>query len=301
MNFTIFENKIKVKIYGPNLEIIDADMDFSIERTNEKDPNLCTLKIYNLTEVHMNQIMNNCKYVEIYTNQYGLKDDDGQLLWQKAFEGLLKETVKKPKQSYTKKGKLRKSKAKTKFLQPSITTGDDEADDYIQIELQEGNGSDIGTFISKSYRNGFNVKRVLEDLAKSINMEIIFDKDVKNFNITYPIILHENVRDALIKVASYIGCSANIQENKVYIKNINPKGVITYYYFNEDNIQQPKYLQDKKIEFSAPYMPVLIVDTFVKLTNIKQEIDGIFQIVKTESTFSNYKEECETKVTVKYD
>ena len=66
-------------------------------------------------------------------------------------------------------------------------------------------------------------------------------------------------------------------------------------------IQQPKYLQDKKIEFSAPYMADLRVSGFVALFNKAQEISGVFQVVKLESSFSNYSEECETKVTVKYD
>jgi len=35
--------------------------------------------------------------------------------------------------------------------------------------------------------------------------------------------------------------------------------------------------------------------------NKRQEIDGVFQIVKLENSFSNYSEECETKVTVKYE
>ena len=33
----------------------------------------------------------------------------------------------------------------------------------------------------------------------------------------------------------------------------------------------------------------------------KQQIDGVFQIAKIESSFSNYSEECESKITVRYD
>ena len=44
------KNRIKVKIYGPNLEIEDADINFETILTDEKDPNECTLRIYNLTE-----------------------------------------------------------------------------------------------------------------------------------------------------------------------------------------------------------------------------------------------------------
>lgn len=300
IDIAIFENKIKVKIYGPNIELEDADMEFTTTFTDEKEPNSATLKIYNLSDKNMNAIMNNCKYVEIYTNQYGVKDTDGTILWQKAFEGLLRDSTKKPKTTYTKKGKPRKSNAKTKYLTPAVTTGMDEADDYIELDLQEGDGTDIGTFVSKSYKTGFNVKKILTDLAKSIDMEIVFDKNVKNFNLTYPIILHDNVRNSLNKVASYIGATCTIQENRVYIVGTEPEGVITYYQFDEENIQQPRYLQDKKIEFVAPYMPVLVVGSFVRLINKRQEIDGVFQIVKIESSFSNHGEECETKVTVKY-
>ena len=296
MNVTIFENKIKVLIHGPNIQLEEADCEFSAEFTDEKEPNSCKLKIYNLNEQNMNAVLNNTEYVEIFTNQYGLKDTDGNILWQSAFEGLLREAIKKPKK--TKTGKI--SKAKAKILTPAITTGEDEADDYIELDLQEGNGADIGTFVSKSYRNGFSVKKVLTDLAKSIDMEIVFDKNVKNFNLNYPIILHDNVRNSLNKVASYIDAKCTISNNRVYIVSNNPEGTAVYYQFDEDNIPQPKFLQDKKIEFVAPYMSNLTVGSFVKLSNKKLNIDNIYQICKIESSFSNHSEDCETKVTVKY-
>lgn len=303
MNITVFENKIKLRIYYGErmLETDQADCEFETMFTDEKDPNTCKLKIYNLNENNVDGIISDTKYIEIWTNQYGETDSNGLTLWQLAFEGLLREVVKKPKLSYTKKGKLRKTKAKTRYLTPSVTTGDDEADDYIEIDLQEGKGADIGTFVSKSYRKGFNVKKILTDMAKSIDMEIVFDKNVKDWNVTYPIILHDNVRNSLDRVASYIGCKAVIQNERVYVASTNPEGVITYYWFDESNIQQPKYLQDKKIEFTAAYMPTLLPAQFVKLTNKKQQIDGIFQVVKIESKFSNHSEDCESKITVKYE
>lgn len=297
---TIFENKIKILIHGPNIQIEDADCEFSTEFTDEKEPNSCKLKIYNLNEENMNAVLNNTEYIEIFTNQYGIKDSDGTTLWQSAFEGILRQAEKKPKNPYTKSGKLRKNANKIKYLTPSITTGEDEADDYIEIDLQEGNGTDIGTFISKSYRNGFNVKKILTDLAKAINMEIVFDKNVQNFNLTYPIILHDNIRNSLTKVASYIDAKCTISNNRVYIVSNNPEGVVTYFQFDEDNIPQPKYLQDKKIEFTAPYISTLVVGSFIKLINRKMGIDGIYEICKIESKFSNHSEDCETKVTVKY-
>ena len=296
MNVTIFENKIKVLIHGPNIQLEEADCEFSAEFTDEKEPNSCKLKIYNLNEKNMDAILNHTEYVEIFTNQYGLKDTDGNILWQSAFSGLLREAIKKPKK--TKTGKI--SKAKAKILTPAITTGDDEADDYIELDLQEGNGTDIGVFVSKSYRNGFSVKKVLTDLAKSIDMEIMFDKNVKNFNLNFPIILHDNVRNSLSKVASYIDAKCTISNNRVYIVSNNPEGAVTYYQFDEENIPQPKFLQDKKIEFTAPYMSTLTVGSFVKLSNKKMNIDNIYQICKIESSFSNHSEDCETKVTVKY-
>lgn len=293
---TVFENKIKVKIHGPNLEIDDADCNFEAEFTDEKEPNTCKLTIYNLNDKNMDAILNNTQYVEIYTNQYGLKDSDNTILWQSAFGGILREAVKKPKP--TKSGKPSKSKAKV--LAPAVIAEVDEADEYIQIELQEGDGTDIGTFVSKSYKKGFYVKKILTDLAKSIDMEIVFDKNVQNFYLTYPIILHDNVRNSLSKVASYIGATCTISNNRVYVVSNNPDGVASYYQFDEENIQRPRMLQEKKIEFTIPYMPALTVGSFVRLVNRKMNIDGIYQICKIESKFSNHSEDCETKVTVKY-
>ena len=293
---TIFENKIKIKIHGPNIETDEADCNFEVEFTDEKEPNTCKLTIYNLNDKNMDAILNNTQYVEIFTNQYGLKDSDNSILWQSAFGGILREAIKKPKS--TKSGTP--SKAKAKVLAPAVTTELDEADEYIQIELQEGNGTDIGTFVSKSYKKGFNVKKILTDLAKSIDMEIVFDKNVQNFYLTYPIILHDNVRNSLVKVASYIGATCTISNNRVYVISNNPEGVATYYQFDEENIQRPRMLQEKKIEFTAPYMPALTVGSFVRLVNKKMNLDGIYQICKIESKFSNHSEDCETKVTVKY-
>ena len=288
----VFENKIKILIHGPNIQIEDADCEFSTEFTDEKEPNSCKLRIYNLNEENMNAVLNNTEYVEIFTNQYGVTDSDGTTLWQSAFEGILRQAEKKSSKS---------SKSnKVKYLTPSITTGDDDSDDYIELDLQEGNGTDIGTFVSKSYRNGFDVKKILTDLAKAINMEIVFDKNVKNFTLTYPIILHDNIRNSLTKVASYIDAKCTISNNRVYIVSNNPEGVVTYFQFDEDNIPQPKYLQDKKIEFTAPYISTLFVGSFIKLINKKMNIDGVYEICKIESKFSNYSEDCETKVTVKY-
>ena len=293
---TIFENKIKLLIHGPNIQIEDADCEFSAEFTDEKEPNSCKLRIYNLNEKNMNAVLNNTEYVEIFTNQYGLKDTDGTILWQSAFEGLLRQAEKKSKP--TKSGKA--SKSKTKYLTPAVTSGSDEADDYIEIDLQEGDGTDIGTFVSKSYRDGFDVKKILTDLAKTINMEIVFDKNIKNYFLTYPIILHDNIRNSLVQVASYVDATCTISNNRVYVVSNKPDGVITYFQFDEENIQQPKYLQDKKIEFVAPYMPTIIVGSFIRLVNKKMEIDGIYQVSKIESKFSNHSEDCETKITVKY-
>lgn len=292
----IFENKIKFKIYGPNIETDEADCNFEVEFTDEKEPNTCKLIIYNLNDKNMDAILNNTQYVEIFTNQYGLKDSDNTTLWQFAFGGILREAIKKPKP--TKSGKPSKSKAKV--LAPAITAEVDDADEYIQIELQEGNGTDIGTFVSKSYKKGFYVKKILTDLAKSIDMEIVFDKNVKNFYLTYPIILHDNVRNSLSKVASYLGATCTISNNRVYVVSNNPDGVASYYQFDEENIQRPRMLQEKKIEFTIPYMPVLTVGSFIRLVNRKMNIDGIYQICKIESKFSNHSEDCETKVTVKY-
>lgn len=296
----IFENKIKILIYGPNLQIENADCNFQSTFTDEKEPNTCTLFIYNLNDKNMDAIINNTNYVEIFTNQYGLTDTNGNVLWQKAFGGVLRDAVKIPKPSYTKKGKLRKTRAKIKYLTPSITPQTDDGESYIQMELQEGDGTDIGTFFSKSYRKGFNIKKILTDLAKSINLEIVFDKNIKNYYVNFPIILHDNVRNSLNKIASYIGAKAIISNNKVFITSKSPNKNFIYYQFDESNIPQPKYLQNKKIEFMAPYMPDLHIGTFVRLVNKKMEIDGVYQICKLENEFSNHDEDCETKVTVMY-
>lgn len=299
MENIILENKIKVLIHGKNsfgLEIEEADCSFTTEFNDEKEPNSCKLRIYNLKQESMDAVIENAEYFEIFTNQYGAKDTDGTTLWQTAFAGLLRQSEKKTKSS----SKKSKKPKKIRYNTPAITPQEDEADDYILVELQEGTGVDIGTFISKSYRAGFNVKKVLIDIAKSIDMEIVFDPNVKNFTVPFAIILHDNARNNLCRVASYIDARCTIENNRIHIVSNNPSGTTIYFQFDEENIQQPKYLQDKKIQFTAPYMPSVIVGSFVKLINKKMGIDGVYEVCKVENSFSNYSEECETTITVKY-
>lgn len=294
MDIAVFENKIKVKIHGPNIEIEDADVNFTAEFTDEKEVNSCKLRIYNLNEENSNAVLNSTQYVEIFTNQYGLKDTDNNILWQLAFAGIPREATK------GKTSSKKSSKSKMKIPAPNITLTANEPDHYIEIDLQEGDGKDIGVFISKSYRKGFNVKKILRDLAKSIDMEIVFDPNVQDFYVNYPIILHENTRDALAKVASYINAKCSISNNRVYIVSENPEGTAIYYQFDESNIPQPKFLQNKKIEFHIPYMSAIRIGSFVKLINKKLGIDGVYPVCKLTSSFSNHSEECETIVNVKY-
>ena len=288
---TQFKNRIKVYIHGPNIEVEDADMSFITTFTDEKEPNLCTLKIYNLNEANMDAVLNNTKYIEIFTNQYGIKNTDGTILWQGAFAGIPKSTEEVKT--------LKSGKTNTKHNTPSINANVEEGDYYIQFDIQEGDGRDIGKFVSKSYRAGFDVKKIITDVAKSIDLEPVFDKNIKNFKLTYPIILHENVRDSLVKLASYIDATCTFNNGRVYVVGNNPNGLTTYFHFDESNIPQPKFLQNNKIEFVAPYISTLNVGTFVKLTNRKKHIDGIYQICKIENAFSNYSEDCESKITVK--
>ena len=64
-NNVVFENKIKVRINGANLELINAPMNFNIKRTNEKEPNTCSLTIYNLNDTDISRLYDGIYSVEI--------------------------------------------------------------------------------------------------------------------------------------------------------------------------------------------------------------------------------------------
>ena len=81
----VFDNKINVRINGANIELDEASMDFTIERNNGKEPNTCSLNIYNLNDQDIARLYDNIYSVDIYTNQYDLRTPDGELIWENVF------------------------------------------------------------------------------------------------------------------------------------------------------------------------------------------------------------------------
>src|SRR5574344_2617451 len=105
------KTKIKIEIVGANKIIKDTDIELEIKKTNEKEPNYCTVTIYNMADTTYNEINDKALYVRCYV-------DIGAKGYSLIFEGDLRNLKKdkkprKAKSKYTKTGKLRKVRKST--------------------------------------------------------------------------------------------------------------------------------------------------------------------------------------------
>ena len=62
------KTNIKIEIAGANIVIEDADIELEIKKTNEKEPNYCTVTIYNMADSTYNEINDKAYYVRCYAD-----------------------------------------------------------------------------------------------------------------------------------------------------------------------------------------------------------------------------------------
>lgn len=287
----VFENKIKVRINGVNIELTDTDMNFTITRNNEKEPNTCSLTIYNLNDTDVSRLYDDLYSVEIYTNQYDLRDSNNQIIWQNVFNGTLKD-IKKPK------GKSKKNKT-TRYYAPSIQYEGGEADTSVTLELQEGSGVDTSMFISKSYKSGTSAFSIIKDMAKTMDMPVMLLGDLKDTNLNFNVPLHGIGLNCLHKMATYLGAKVTIVNGSIYVAPNLSSGSRILHKFDEDNIPTPEFKEDKKIEISTIFTPEIIPNEYIYITNKILRMNGAYRVLEVQHSFSNHGPESDTIITVK--
>lgn len=289
----VFDNKIKVRINGANIELDEASMNFTIERNNGKEPNTCSLTIYNLNDQDIARLYDNIYSVDIYTNQYDLRTPDGELIWENVFSGVLR-NITKPRKSKTKK-----SKAPTRYYAPSIQYSTDEADTYITLELQEGSGIETSFFVSRSYKSGMSAFSIIKDIGRTMDMPVMFIGDLKDVNLNFNVPMYNVGLNCLHKMARYLDARVTIVNGNIYFAPNSSKGTRIIHKYDEDNIPTPEFKEDKKIEISTIFTPEIIPNEYIYISNKVLKINGAYKVIEIKHSFSNHSTDCETIITVK--
>lgn len=301
LNNVVFENKIKVRINGANLELINAPMNFSIKRTNEKEPNTCSLTIYNLNDVDISRLYDGIYSVEIYTNQYDLRTPDGELIWENVFTGMLREVLKprKPRKPTKRKSKKPPKAPTARYYAPSIQYSGNEPDTYVTLELQEGNGIETSFFISRSYKSGQKAFDIIKDLARNMEMPVLFIGGLKDKEMNFNIPMYNIGLNCLHKMARYLDAKVTIVNGNIYFAPNSSSGTRIVHKYDEDNIPTPEFKEDKKIEVHTIFTPEIIPNEYIYITNKILRMDNGYRVLEVEHNFSNHDEDCETILTVK--
>lgn len=292
----VFENKIKVRINGVNIELTDTDMNFTISRNNSSEPNTCSLTIYNLNDTDVSRLYDDLYSVEIYTNQYDLRDSNNQIIWQNVFNGTLR-NIKKPTRT---KAKTKSKKTRpARYYAPSIQYEGSEADTYVTLELQEGSGIDTSMFISKSYKSGTSAFSIIKDMAKAMDMPVMLLGDLKDTNLNFNVPLYGIGLNCLHKMATYLGAKVTIVNGSIYVAPNLSSGSRILHKFDEDNIPTPEFKEDKKIEISTIFTPEIIPNEYIYITNKILKMNGAYRVLEVQHSFSNHTTDADTVITVK--
>ena len=286
----VFDNKIKVRINGANIELDEASRNFTIERNNGKEPNTCSLTIYNLNDQDIARLYDNIYSVDIYTNQYDLRTPDGELIWENVFSGVLR-NVTKPK------GKSKK--AKTRYYAPNIQYNTSDADTYVTLELQEGNGIETSFFVSRSYKSGMSAFSIIRDIGRTMDMPVMFIGDLKDVNLNFNVPMYNVGLNCLHKMARYLDAKVTIVNGNIYMAPNSSKGTRIIHKFDEDNIPTPEFKEDKKIEISTIFTPEIIPNEYVYISNKVLNMNSAYRVLEIKHTFSNHSTDCESVITVK--
>lgn len=295
----VFENKIKVKINGANIELDNAPMNFTINRNNEKEPNTCSLNIYNLNDVDIAKLYDDIYSVEIYTNQYDLRTPDGELIWENVFTGMLREVLKPRKPSKAKKPRKSKKSATPRYYAPSVQYNGDEPDTYITLELQEGNAVETSRFISRSYKSGQSAFEIIKDLARNLDMPVMFIGDLKDTTLNFNIPMYNIGLNCLHKMARYLDAKVTIVNGNIYFAPNSTTGSRIVHKYDEDNIPTPQFKEDKKIQIETIFTPEIIPNEYVYITNKILGMDAGYRVLEVEHSFSNHDTESSTTLTLK--
>lgn len=281
------KTNIKIEIAGANKIIEDADIELEIKKTNEKEPNYCTVTIYNMADSTYNEINDKAYYVRCYA-------DIGGKGYSLIFEGDLRNLIKYKKPSTTKKPKkprkTTKKASEPKYNEPPVRTEDDGSDVKTIIELQDGLKSSVLNFHHKiSYEGRISNIDILNDCLKTLQggntglgqidtpNEHMF---VNGFAYSGPIY------NLATQMAALGGCNLTFQNGVVSCIRKGGKNLDYIYVLDGTNCPRPEEDTNKEINIDAPVLPGLNPDNLVKLDFDK--IKGEYKVYKITTNLNNY-------------
>src|SRR5574344_1479686 len=283
--------KIKVEIAGANIVIEDADIELEIKKTNEKEPNYCTVTVYNMSDTTYNTINDKALYAKVYTN-IGLRG------YSLIFEGDLRniQKYKKPgkaKSKYTETGKLRKvskSTAEPKYNEPAVRTEDDGSDVNTIIELQDGLKSQFLNFHYKvAYEGKISNIDILNKCLSTLQGGAVGlgQIDIPNEHIFSNGFSYSGpIYNLAIQMASLGGCNLTIQNGVVSCIRKGGKNLDYIYVLDGTNCARPEEDTNKEINVDAPVLRSLNPDNMIKLDFDK--INGTYKVYKIDTTLNNF-------------
>jgi len=277
---------IRIEIAGANRVIDDADIELEIKKTNEKEPNYCTVTIYNCSHATYNQIKEEANYVKCYADI----NNEGYVL---IFEGDLKKLKKdeKTKSKYTKTGKLRKkSKSEPRYNEPSVRVEDDGPNIKTIIELEDGFKTYFTNFHYKvSYSGNITNKIILNNCLKLIREKNIglgqidtLDEVVFKNGYSYS----GPIFNLASQMATLGGCNLTIQNGLVSCVKKNIKNMEWVYVLDGSICAKPEENSNKEIDIDAPVLLALNPDNLVYLNF--EEFKNSYKVYKIETKLNNF-------------
>lgn len=257
------------------------DIDFEIERTSGKEPSICKLTIWNMSNSTFNQIANRSNVFRLYFAQ-------GKSDWGLLFQGT-------PYFS-TQKGTTGGNNDARGWLNKDDSKGGDN-DIATIIQLEDGLNSYEKAIISKSYQGNVSTRQILVDCAALMGV------DIGDEVAEYPEINNYVARGSVIKVINEIcgkiGCNRIIENGVLHLFNGNSAKVYGYL-FNGDNSSKPEREQDDD--------KILWHFTTKLLTNLRggqyckcdfATLSGVYELDKVKLIGNNYGTAGQAEVWVK--
>lgn len=286
-----FEVKIKLEIYGADIVIEGADIAFECEKSSKSDFNTATIELYNVADSTYNLIKDKANYIRVYLKC--LYTPDYVLL----FQGNLRQTKKRRKITYSKKGKPRKQ-GKTHYNEPSIRQDSDGADIATVIELEDGrNDFYLKGGYYKSYSGKITLQKIINDLVqqcKGRGLPIGRVDQVKDKTYYKGQVLNGDLISLLNKYCAVGGCRVSVQNNVLTIVKSGSKSDDYCILLDSTYCTKPEEDTENKINLEGPLMPSLNPENYVQCDF--KVVQGTYPVSKVKHIVDTFGENFTTQI-----
>lgn len=295
---TSFEVKIKLEIAGADFVIEGADVSFECEKDRESNFNKATVTVYNLSDSTYNRLKDKTNYVRVYLDC--LYTEGYQLIFQGNLRQLQKRRKTTTKSKYTKKGKLRKTKAiKPHYNEPAIRQEADSGDIATIIELEDGKNNYFQKgYYQKTYAGQISLQQIINDMitfCKNNGYPVGQVDNVANNKIySRGQVLNGDIMSLLNKYCAVGGCRVSVQNNSLTIIKSGQPSETFCILLDGSYCTKPEEDTEKKINLEAPLMPNLNPENIVKC-NFKT-IKGYYRVSKVKHQVDTFGENFTTQI-----